>query len=50
MFIETRLPLIASSEMLSISLDAEEERSSYGFYKHYVPNGTFAAITPVHDF
>src|SRR3954464_5030073 len=43
MFIATRLPLIisAKSEMLSISLFAEEVRRPYAFYKHYVPTARF---------
>src|SRR5881394_2753862 len=43
MFIATRLPLIisATSEMLSISLVAEEVRRPCTFYKHYVPTARF---------
>src|SRR5436190_3431342 len=43
MFIATRLPLIisATSEMLSISLFAEEVSRPCTFYKHYVPTARF---------
>src|SRR3954467_6848027 len=43
MFIAMRLPLIisAKSEMLSISLLAEEVRRPCTFYKHYVPTARF---------
>src|SRR2546423_5217663 len=43
MFIATRLPLIisATSEMLSISLVAEEVRRPCTFYKHYVSTARF---------
>src|SRR4051812_36268564 len=43
MFIATRLPLIisAKSEMLSISLFAEEVRRPCALYKHYVPRARF---------
>src|SRR5262249_49409702 len=43
MFIAMRLPLVisAKSEMLSISLFAEEVRKPPVFYKHYVPTARF---------
>ena len=43
MFIATAIALIisAKSEMLSISLFAEEVRSPRAFYKHYVPTARF---------
>src|SRR5262249_29669959 len=46
MFIAIRLPLIisAKSEMLSISLFAEEARRPCTFYKHYVPTALSVPI------
>ena len=43
MFIETRSPLVisAKSEMLSISLFAEEVRRPRTFYKYYVPTARY---------